>query len=146
MTGPPLSGIWLSPADRKSRNQRGSTMGLREGVGRRRALGTVGAAALLAASIAVGSGGAPAGAAPAAPPSGKLLFFASDGLRQDAVKKFSNEGVTPGYGALLDSGAFASGNGLLTQAPPNTGAGWFSVSTGAGPPVHGAQHHTLRVQ
>ena len=29
----------------------------------------------------------------------------------------------------------ASGNGLLTQAPPNTGAGWFTLATGAWPGV-----------
>ena len=41
----------------------------------------------------------------------------------------------PGFRELLRHGAKASGNGLLTQAPPNTGAGWFTLATGAWPGV-----------
>lgn len=74
---------------------------------------------------------------------GKLLFFASDGLRQDAVEEFSDEGATPGFKALLRDGARASDHGLLTQAPPNTGAGWFTLATGAWPGVHGSTNNTF---
>ena len=35
--------------------------------------------------------------------------------------------------SFLKKGAYASGNGLLTQAPPNTGAGWYTLATGAWP-------------
>ena len=44
-------------------------------------------------------------------------------------------GRVPGFRELLRRGARASGNGLLTQAPPNTGAGWFTLATGAWPGV-----------
>ena len=75
----------------------------------------------------------------------KLLFFASDGLRQDVVAKYADQGVVPGFRDLLRHGAFASGNGLLTQAPPNTGAGWFTLSTGAWPGVHGSTNNTFHI-
>ena len=75
----------------------------------------------------------------------KLLFFASDGLRQDAVEKYARQGVVPGFRDLLRKGARASGNGLLTQAPPNTGAGWFTLNTGAWPGVHGSTNNTFHV-
>src|SRR6185436_12255037 len=77
--------------------------------------------------------------------SGKLLFFASDGLRQDAVEEFSDDGVTPGFRKLLRRGAYASDHGLLTQAPPNTGAGWFTLATGAWPGVHGSTNNTFHI-
>ena len=53
----------------------------------------------------------------------KLLFFASDGLRQDAVEEYAAQGVVPGFGELLATGRGRPDNGLLTQAPPNTGGG-----------------------
>src|SRR5215218_869679 len=62
---------------------------------------------------------------------GKLLFFASDGMRQDQIAKYAERGGVPGFRDMLRHGAFASGNGLLTEAPPNTGAGWFTLATGA---------------
>src|SRR6478736_4746806 len=63
----------------------------------------------------------------------KLLFFASDGMRQDLIEQFADDGATPGFKELLKHGAYASNEGLLTQAPPNTGAGWFTLATGAWP-------------
>ena len=39
----------------------------------------------------------------------------------------------------------ASDNGLLTQAPPNTGAGWFTLATGAWPGVHGSTNNTFHI-
>ncbi|HEY6886695.1 MAG TPA: 5'-nucleotidase C-terminal domain-containing protein [Solirubrobacter sp.] len=77
--------------------------------------------------------------------SGKVLFFTSDGMRQDAVEQFSDDGDTPGFKELLKRGAHASDNGLLTQAPPNTGAGWFSLTTGAWPGVHGSTNNTFHI-
>src|SRR3954454_5075867 len=73
--------------------------------------------------------------------SGKVLFFTSDGLRQDAVEHYGK--ALPGFNQLLKRGAHASDNGLLTQAPPNTGAGWFSLTTGAWPGVHGSTNNTF---
>src|SRR4029079_6580022 len=75
--------------------------------------------------------------------SGKVLFFASDGMRQDAVENYGK--ALPGCGELLKRGAHASDNGLLTQAPPNTGAGWFSLTTGAWPGVTGSTNNTFHI-
>ena len=108
----------------------------------------VGAAAALAVGLATPWEGADAhggGHHHGGDKSGKLLFFASDGLRQDAVEEFSDDGATPGFRALLKHGARASGHGLLTQAPPNTGAGWFTLTTGAWPGVHGSTNNTFHV-
>jgi hypothetical protein len=77
--------------------------------------------------------------------SGKVLFFTSDGMRQDAVEQFADDGDVPGFKALLKRGAHASDNGLLTQAPPNTGAGWFTLSTGAWPGVAGSTNNTFHI-
>ena len=46
---------------------------------------------------------------------------------------------------MLKNGASANGGGLLTQAPPNTGAGWYSLATGAWPGVHGSTNNTFHV-
>jgi 2',3'-cyclic-nucleotide 2'-phosphodiesterase (5'-nucleotidase family) len=73
----------------------------------------------------------------------KLLFYASDGLVQNRVEQYADDGVVPGFRDLLRHGAKASGHGLLTQAPPNTGAGWFTLSTGAWPAVHGSTNNTF---
>ncbi len=76
---------------------------------------------------------------------GKLLFYASDGMRQDAIERYAGDGVVPGFKDMLKHGAFASGHGLLTQAPPNTGAGWFTLTTGAWPAVHGSINNTFYI-
>jgi 2',3'-cyclic-nucleotide 2'-phosphodiesterase (5'-nucleotidase family) len=46
---------------------------------------------------------------------------------------------------FLKKGASATGGGLLTQAPPNTGAGWYSLATGAWPGVHGSTNNTFHI-
>src|SRR3954447_17646337 len=76
---------------------------------------------------------------------GKLLYFVSDGMRQDQIAKYNKQGLVPGFGQMLDHGTSAAGNGLLTQAPPNTGAGWFTLATGAWPGVHGSTNNTFHV-
>ncbi|HET9741080.1 MAG TPA: 5'-nucleotidase C-terminal domain-containing protein [Solirubrobacteraceae bacterium] len=73
----------------------------------------------------------------------KLLFFAADGLRQDIVERYADQRAVPGFRDLLRKGAKASGDGLLTQAPPNTGSGWFTLTTGAWPGVHGSTNNTF---
>jgi len=50
---------------------------------------------------------------------GKAVFFAADGMRQDLVERFAAQGTMPTMRNLLRNGVKASGNGLLTQAPPN---------------------------
>jgi 2',3'-cyclic-nucleotide 2'-phosphodiesterase (5'-nucleotidase family) len=74
-----------------------------------------------------------------------LLLFAADGLRQDIVETYADEGVVPGFEKLLGTGAKAADHGLLTQAPPNTGSGWYSLATGAWPGVHGSTNNTFHV-
>src|SRR5687768_11381307 len=71
----------------------------------------------------------------------KLLFFAADGLTQNRVAQYADQGKVPGFRDLLRRGARASDHGLLTQAPPNTGAGWFTLTTGAWPGVAGSTNN-----
>ena len=78
-------------------------------------------------------------------PTAKAVFFASDGLRQDLVQKYAGQGVMPTMKDFLKKGASARGGGLLTQAPPNTGAGWYTLATGAWPGVHGSTNNTFHV-
>jgi 2',3'-cyclic-nucleotide 2'-phosphodiesterase (5'-nucleotidase family) len=75
----------------------------------------------------------------------QVIFFASDGLRQDLVDKFAAQGAMPVMGNYLKNGARAADGGLLTQAPPNTGAGWYSLATGAWPGVHGSTNNTFAI-
>ena len=73
------------------------------------------------------------------------IMFAADGLRQDLVADYVGSGLLPAFGELLNKGAFASGGGMLTQAPPNTGAGWYTLATGAWPGVHGSTNNTFHI-
>ena len=103
---------------------------------------------LLATSAAAapsGGSGAVAADAAAKAPTAKAVFFASDGLRQDLVQKYAGQGVMPTMADFLKKGASARGGGLLTQAPPNTGAGWYTLATGAWPGVHGSTNNTFHV-
>ena len=89
-------------------------------------------------------------AATAAPKAGpakadSALFFVADGLRQDVVARYVADGALPAFGELLKKGASASDGGLLTQAPPNTGAGWFSLATGAWAGVTGSTNNTFHI-
>src|SRR4051794_9614463 len=124
-------------------------MQARAGFGRRLpALAVVGAAAAVAVGMAVpwdGSEAHKGGHGHHGDDSSKLLFFTSDGMRQDAIERYADEGVVPGFRDLLKHGAYASDHGLLTQAPPNTGAGWFTLTTGAWPGVHGSTNNTFYI-
>lgn len=82
---------------------------------------------------------------PVRPPTDKAVFFAADGMRQDAVERYVAEGAMPSIGQLLKNGAFAHGDGLLTQAPANTGAGWYTLATGAWPAVTGSTNNTFHI-
>ena len=62
---------------------------------------------------------------------GRAVFFASDGLRQDLVERYAAKGLMPTMRSFLRHGVHARGDGMLTQAPPNTGAGWYTMATGA---------------
>ena len=76
----------------------------------------------------------------------KAIFFVADGMRQDMVETYAAQrNVMPNMRTLLRNGIKAAGNGLLTEAPPNTGAGWYSLATGAWPGVHGSTNNTFHV-
>jgi len=75
----------------------------------------------------------------------KVIFFAADGMRQDLVEKYAAQGAMPVMRELLKTGATAGGGGLLTQAPPNTGAGWYSLATGSWSAVTGSTNNTFHI-
>ena len=66
-------------------------------------------------------------------------------MRQDLVEGYAAQGLMPTMADFLKKGAAASGDGLLTQAPPNTGAGWYTLATGAWPGVHGSTNNTYHI-
>ena len=74
-----------------------------------------------------------------------VIFFTADGLRQDLVESYARYRILPYLSKLLRTGAKAADGGLLTQAPPNTGAGWFSLATGAWAGVHGSTNNTFHI-
>ena len=77
--------------------------------------------------------------------SGSVVLFAADGLRQDLVQSYADQKLLPTFAKLLKNGAQAPGGGLLTQSPPNTGAGWYTLATGAWPGVHGSTNNTFHI-
>lgn len=82
-------------------------------------------------------------AVPVQPTVDKLIFFAADGMRQDLVQGYAAQGLMPTVAGMIQTGVQAGGGGLLTQAPPNTGAGWYSLATGAWPGVTGSTNNTF---
>ena len=83
-----------------------------------------GFALLLASAIApaaVGAGGPShegGGRHHDAPLAQKAVLFAADGMRQDLIRRFADQGYMPTMRGFLRNGASATGNGMLTQAPP----------------------------
>ena len=95
----------------------------------------------LVSPVAVVASGSPQ---KASPPKGEpVVFFAADGMLQNKVADYATKGSLRQLGALLKKGAFAGDGGMLTQAPPNTGAGWYSLATGAWSGVHGSTNNTF---
>ncbi|MGZ8605563.1 MAG: 5'-nucleotidase C-terminal domain-containing protein [Actinomycetota bacterium] len=123
----------------------------------RRRLNVVLCSVLVAAATLVpmtATSARPSGSSTHRPSSQPVLFFVADGLRQDLVERYARETVWHGHhresrlptmAALLNQGISATGGGLLTQAPPNTGAGWYSLATGAWPGVTGSTNNTFHV-
>ncbi len=107
---------------------------------RRRLLLLPAVLALVGSAVAV-----PAAAYEPAPGVSGAVFFAADGLRQDIVAKYASQGRLPTMASFLKGGARAADDGLLTEAPPNTGAGWYSLATGAWPGVHGSTNNTFHI-
>ena len=61
------------------------------------------------------------------------------------MEAYAKQGLMPTMNKLLRNGAKAAGSGLLTQAPPNTGAGWYALATGAWPGVTGSTNNTFHI-
>lgn len=104
---------------------------------------TLAVAATAALGALSAAGDRPGSAARSAAKADKFVFFASDGMRQDLIEKYLDSSST--LRAFMKKGTHAAGNGLLTQAPPNTGAGWYSLATGAWPAVHGSTNNTFHI-
>ena len=102
-------------------------------------------ATLLVLLAAAGGSTATASTAKEKAPTDTAVFFAADGLRQDIVARYVAKGLLPTMTSFLRKGTLAQSNGLLTQAPPNTGAGWYSLATGAWPGVHGSTNNTFHI-
>ena len=115
---------------------------------RRRRFGLLPLAALTLVLIAsIGQGTASSARKPPLPPpapsAAKAILFASDGMRQDFVHRYVDEGVMPTFENLLDNGVEAANNGLLQGFPPNTGVGWTTLATGTWPSEHGSTNNTF---
>jgi 2',3'-cyclic-nucleotide 2'-phosphodiesterase (5'-nucleotidase family) len=105
---------------------------------------TIGLVASMAATGPASAASAPA-VEPLAAKAENVLLFAADGLRQDIVERYAADRGVPGFADLLRKGAAANGGGMLTQAPPNTGSGWYTMATGAWPGVHGSTNNTFHI-
>ena len=71
-----------------------------------------------------------------------VIMFAADGMRPDLVDKYAKQGAMPTMAALKKQGVTGK-NGLLQGFPPNTGAGWYTLSTGTWPGEHGSTNNTF---
>ncbi len=100
---------------------------------------------LVAGSVSAGAASSTSSAttqAAAASSEIPVIFFASDGMRPDLVDKYAKQGAMPTMRALMRRGVTGK-NGLVPGFPPNTGVGWYSLSTGAWPGEHGSTNNTF---
>ena len=110
---------------------------------RGRSWAAVAAAALLVVIVFIGPGAASAGKPePSKPTAEKVVFFAADGMRPDLVDQFADKGAMPTMKRLMAKGVKGR-NGLLQGFPPNTGVGWYTLSTGTWPSEHGSTNNTF---
>ncbi len=63
-------------------------------------------------------------------------------MRPDLVDKYANAGAMPTMRQLMEQGLKGQ-NGLLQGFPPNTGVGWYTLSTGTWPGEHGSTNNTF---
>ena len=96
-------------------------------------------ALLLAAWPLHSTSAAPTGKPPYA---AKELIFVSDGMRPDLAQKYATAGDMPNYAKIFNNGVTGD-NGMVPQFPPNTGAGWTTISTGAWSGTHGGDEQHL---
>ncbi len=78
----------------------------------------------------------------AATASPKVLVFVSDGLRQDLVLQYIEDGSMPSYKKLLNHGVSGQ-NGMIPNVPANTGPSWTTLLTGASPAITGVTNNTF---
>jgi 2',3'-cyclic-nucleotide 2'-phosphodiesterase (5'-nucleotidase family)/predicted AlkP superfamily phosphohydrolase/phosphomutase len=98
---------------------------------------------LVAGSVSVGAaGGAAKTKAEGAPSDTPVLYFAADGMRPDLVDRYAEQGAMPTMKQLMAQGVKGE-NGLLQGFPPNTGVGWYTLSTGTWPGEHGSTNNTF---
>ena len=107
---------------------------------RRPALAVLGALAIMS-FVALGAGAAGA-KGDQDRPAGRVVLFASDGMRPDLMEKYAKAGAMPTYKKLMKEGATGD-NGMLQAFPPNTGVGWFTMATGTYPSEHGSTNNTF---
>ncbi len=99
----------------------------------------------VAGSATPAVGGTPADHHKIKPETDRAVFFAADGMRQDILEQNAKKWKLKEFEHFLKDGVRAVDDGLMTQAPPNTGAGWYSLATGAWPGVHGSTNNTFHV-
>jgi len=100
---------------------------------------------LTALSLLISAVAAPVAAAPPAGlPADSAIFFAADGMRQDLVDGYvaDDPDTFETFDWLLSEGV-DSGTGMISQAPPNTGAGWNTMATGAWVSETGTTNNTF---
>ncbi|MGK2849881.1 MAG: 5'-nucleotidase C-terminal domain-containing protein [Candidatus Limnocylindrales bacterium] len=86
----------------------------------------------------------PAAAAPPPSAADSAIFFAADGMRQDLATRYAADDPTSfaNFAWLRDEGV-DSGTGMISQSPPNTGAGWNSMATGSWVSETGTTNNTF---
>lgn len=72
----------------------------------------------------------------------RVILFSSDGMRPDLMWKYAHQGLMPNYRGLIREGVVGR-NGLRQAFPPNTGVGWYTLSTGAYPAQTGSTNNTF---
>jgi 2',3'-cyclic-nucleotide 2'-phosphodiesterase (5'-nucleotidase family)/predicted AlkP superfamily phosphohydrolase/phosphomutase len=98
---------------------------------------------LVVGSVSAGAAGKGKAKKPDGGPTGTpVIYFAADGMRPDLVDKYAKQGAMPTMRQLMNTGLKGK-NGLLQGFPPNTGVGWYTLSTGTWPGEHGSTNNTF---
>jgi 2',3'-cyclic-nucleotide 2'-phosphodiesterase (5'-nucleotidase family)/predicted AlkP superfamily phosphohydrolase/phosphomutase len=98
---------------------------------------------LVAGSVSAGAAGKGKAKKPDGGPTGTpVIYFAADGMRPDLVDRYAKQGAMPTMRQLMNTGLKGQ-NGLLQGFPPNTGVGWYTLSTGTWPGEHGSTNNTF---
>jgi predicted AlkP superfamily pyrophosphatase or phosphodiesterase len=101
-----------------------------------------GLAVLVLGALLVGPSTAALYAVNADDTSNRAIFFSSDGMRPDLLKRYVQQGGMPTYADLMKRGVTGD-NGLEQAFPPNTGVGWYTLATGTWPSEHGSTNNTF---